>query len=218
MTAQVQVIHPDDHVWTLTRRFAPWKRVVQPMNIASGEYDRYRAVRTDPRRTPSEWRQERREQRKAKDREIRGWEWLYLAPLLLVAGRAGQVLEAVVAGLQLLVWLVLVPFALLEMLAQLLCGLVLGALRLTGAARSRLDVVCRVPGDRIVSLTVLTVRGSGAAGQLATALSGHLWQAQRPFDPYQDPVVVALLARAGTHVVRHDSVWQTVSSPSVPAS
>ncbi|MGI6876091.1 hypothetical protein [Amycolatopsis sp. 3B14] len=218
MTAQVQVIHPDDHVWTLTRRFAPWKRVVQPMNIASGEYDRYRAVRTDPRRTPSEWRQERREQRKAKDREIRGWEWLYLAPLLLVAGLAGQVLEAVVAGLQLLVWLVLVPFALLEMLAQLLCGLVLGALRLTGAARSRLDVVCRVPGDRIVSLTVLTVRGSGATGQLAKALSGHLWQAQRPFDPYRDPVVVALLARAGTHVVRHDSVWQTVSSPSVPAS
>ncbi|AIJ20887.1 hypothetical protein AMETH_0795 [Amycolatopsis methanolica 239] len=69
-------------------------------------------------------------------------------------------LEAVVAGLQLLVWLVLVPFALLEMLAELLCGLVLDALRLTGAARSRLDVVCRVPGDRIVSLTVLTVRGA----------------------------------------------------------
>lgn len=55
------------------------------------------------------------------------------------------------AGLQLLAWLVLVPFALLEMLAELLCGLVLDALRLTGAARSRLDVVCRVPGgpDRL---------------------------------------------------------------------
>ncbi|GHE95713.1 hypothetical protein GCM10017786_30220 [Amycolatopsis deserti] len=219
----MQVNHPDDHVWTLTRRFAPWKRVIQPMNIAEGEYRRYRVAAPDPRRKPSEWRHQRREQRrtareqKLDARKITGWRWLYMGPLLVVAvlavAIAGYVVEAVVTGLQILVWLVLLPFALLEVLAQLVCGLVLGALRLVGAARSRVDVVCRARG-RITSLTVLTVRGSGAAGDLAKALSDHLWKVQRPFDPYRDPVTVALLTRAGTHVVRHDSVW----SPSVPVS
>ncbi|WP_162831121.1 hypothetical protein [Amycolatopsis ruanii] len=215
MTALVQVIHPDNHVWTVTRRFAPWQRVIQPVNIPAGDYKRYRFAPPRPRRTPAEWRHERRDQRKSQhDREIRGWQWLYLAPLPLVAGLAGQALEALVVGLQILVWLVLLPFALLEVIALLVCGLVLGALRLTGLARARVDVVCRAAGERILSLSVLTVRGSGTAGQLAKALSDHLWKVQRPFDPYRDPVTVALLSRAGTHVVRHHSVW----SPSVPAS
>ncbi|MDQ0377423.1 hypothetical protein [Amycolatopsis thermophila] len=225
MTALVQVIHPGDHVWTLKRRFVPWQRVVQPVNIASGEYRPYRAVRTDTRRTPSEWRQERREQRrtaredKLDPRRVSGWRWLYLGPLLLVAilviGAVGQVVEAVVVGAQILVWLVLMPFALLEVLAQWLCGLVLRALRLTGAVRSRVDVVCRVPGDRIVSLTVLAVPGFATAGHLARALTDHLWKVQRPFDPQRDPVAVALLNHAGTQVVRHDSVWTGPSSPTV---
>ncbi|GAB3579381.1 hypothetical protein GCM10027445_47860 [Amycolatopsis endophytica] len=91
----MQVIHLDDHVWTLTRGFAPWKSLVQPMNIAPGEYHRYRALPADPRRTTAEWRKERREQRKTgrQDRGTSGWHWLCLAPLLLVVGLAGQIVK-----------------------------------------------------------------------------------------------------------------------------
>ncbi|GAB3579384.1 hypothetical protein GCM10027445_47870 [Amycolatopsis endophytica] len=69
----------------------------------------------------------------------------------------------------------LVPFALLEMLAQVLCGLVMSVLRLIGVVRGRVDVVCRVPGEKIVPQPVLAVPGSGAAGHLSPRRCRTTW-------------------------------------------
>lgn len=198
--------------WTVHRRTTPWQRLIQPANLAVFDYSRYRVAparenvfdRSKRRRAA---RQERQEAKQRK-REVHGWQWLYLAPLLIVAvlvvGFAGQVVEAVVYLGVLLLWAVLMPFYLAELLVRTLLGAGLWLARLTGLARTRVDLVGQAGG--IKSLTKVLVPGWGNAGHLVQALADQRRTAATPFDP-RDPAVWALLGGARAEVVEHASVW-----------
>ncbi|NKQ57945.1 hypothetical protein HFP15_34300 [Amycolatopsis sp. K13G38] len=125
--------------------------MVQPLNIAAGEYVRYR-VRPPPeeRVTAKERRQQRKQRRDARfgDRELKGWQWLLFPVLLagaLVVGFVGEAVEALVALLRLVVWLVLLPFWFAELLARGAMGVPLWLARVTGLAGERRRAVRCLP-------------------------------------------------------------------------
>ncbi|TVT42422.1 hypothetical protein FNH05_22315 [Amycolatopsis rhizosphaerae] len=209
--------------WSIRRKFTPWHRVFQPVNLASGTYLRYRVEQpSEKQRNALANAKQRREKRKAEresrrdEREISGWQWLYLLPLLLVAafavGAVGQAVEAFVYLVQFLIWLVVLPFYLVELLLRFVVGGVLWLARATGLARTRIDVVGG--GERIASLTRILVPGYGNAGHLVRALGETRSKASWPFDPVREPEVARLLAGARAEVVEHTG-WQTEPSPVV---
>jgi hypothetical protein len=182
--------------WTVARRWSPWRRVVQPINIPFRGYLRYGVTVPVPR-GPSRW--ERRGRKTVSSESFLGAVAEFAGEI--ARGLAGLVwLVAVVVG-----WLVLLPCAVVEFCAQVVAGVVLWLLRLTRCVRSRVDVVSHYPrGGAISSLTVLTVSGFGEAGRLARAVAEEREAARTPFDPHR-PEFAALREKFGARVERHES-------------
>ncbi|HVV14179.1 hypothetical protein [Amycolatopsis sp.] len=207
--------------WSVRRRWTPWHRLVQPFNIASGGYSRYRvgpetANLLDRAKTRRSGRKQERET-KREERKITGWHWLYMAPVLvvtvLVVGFAAQVLEALIYLVAVVIWLVLLPFYFVELLARFLAGIVLWLARVVGMARSRVDVVGGL--GQVKSLTKTLVPGYGSAGHLVRALTDQRRTSSVPFDP-RDPSVGTRLTGARAEVTEHASVWATPSPMVTP--
>ncbi|KAA9153697.1 hypothetical protein FPZ12_033830 [Amycolatopsis acidicola] len=206
--------------WQAYRRMTPWHRLVQPANLAQLEYSRYRVAPKRPSviEQSKRRRAERQERQEAKreQRKITGWHWLYMGPALvvgvLVIGLAAQALEAVVYFLVFLAWLVLMPFYLVELVARTVVGAGLWLARLTGLARSRVDVVGGL--GQVQSLTKVLVPGFGNAGHLVRAVVDQRRTSAVPFDP-RDPAVGRLLGAARAEVTEHASVW-SAPAPVMP--
>lgn len=201
--------------WELSRRLSPWRRIIQPINLAFGRYRRYQVVPIGGvEETPRQRKRRERAGRAAERREIRegmmdrgGW-WLLAWPALAlwqlitgffstVAYRSGQWFRVISA-------VVLLPFALVELIAQLLAGGVLLLARVTGMARSRVDVLAHPEHfEAVHSLTVLSVAGFGAAGKLVEALQQHLTRTNQPFEPAKDQYLAGMLAHFGARVEQH---------------
>ncbi|MGX1808251.1 hypothetical protein ACWIGI_21235 [Nocardia sp. NPDC055321] len=201
--------------WYLRRRFAPWRRVVQPYNIGfENTYFRYEVPAAAPTPIDAEQgpqpsqrtvrRERRRAEREAKLTGISGWEWLWKLPLVLVLLLVMIVLGQVLEVLLLLLWFVLFAVSLVEMAAQVIVGVPLLVARVLGLAASRVDVF-REQGNHLTSLTVLRVSGHRRAGKLRNALVEHRRTAATPFDPVQDPHIAMLLRQYDAEVVSHDS-------------
>ncbi|MEY7971301.1 hypothetical protein AB8O38_04790 [Saccharomonospora xinjiangensis] len=182
--------------WTVTRRLSPWRRVVQPINIPIRNYARYRVTPLVPEKPSG--RPRRKKNRTGEDSLLRSL-------VELVAELVMELVGLVWFFAVVVAWLVLLPFAFVELSAQVIVGAVLWLLRVSGVARSRVDVVARYRRTvNISSLTVLTTSGFGAAGRLAQALAEERRNATAPFDPHRGDVA-AILARFGGRVERHDT-------------
>ncbi|MEV6427388.1 hypothetical protein [Nocardia sp. NPDC051463] len=219
----MRVTDTGKRAWYLRRRFLPWRRLVQPFNIGmEGTYFRYKVPvgaappsgpRAVQRPTPrAARRQQRRDDREHKLDRVEGWQWLYWFPLLLIVlalvALVGQVLEL----LMFLLFLVLCVCASIELAVQLIVGTILVVPRMLGAVRSRVDVYTE-HGNRLASLTVLSVPGHWQARQLVVASAELRRSANWPFDPVHDPHVVMLLQQYRAEIIHHESLW---SSP-IPA-
>jgi hypothetical protein len=201
--------------WVITRRLSPWRRKVQPVNYAFGRYHRFRVVplggvEESPRARAKRVRVRRRDDRRRRllAMEDRGGLWLLLYPGLLVV-------NTVITGFTRMFWeirtkgkfligILLLPFAFVELLAQLIAGGALLLARVTGMARSRVDVLAE---DKEIadlhSLTVLTLPGFSAAGGLVSALAQQRAKATRPFDPRHDPELGNMFAHFQVRVEEH---------------
>jgi hypothetical protein len=201
--------------WVITRRLSPWRRKVQPVNYAFGRYHRFRVVplggvEESPRVSAKRDRAQRRDDRRRRllDMEDRGGLWLLLYPALLlvntvITGFTRMFWEIRTKG-KFLIAVLLLPFAFVELLAQLIAGGALLLARVTGMARSRVDVLAE---DKEIadlhSLTVLTLPGFSAAGELVSALAQQRTKATRPFDPRQDPELGNMFAQIQVRVDEH---------------
>ncbi|WP_344425641.1 hypothetical protein [Amycolatopsis minnesotensis] len=201
--------------WELSRRLSPWRRVIQPINLAFGRYRRYQVVPIGgAEETPRERARRERAIRASERREIRegmmdrgGW-WLLAWPALalwqLIAGFCSTVADRASQWFRVVSAVVLLPFALVELIAQLLAGGVLLLARAIGMARSRVDVLAHPQHfEAVHSLTVLSVAGFGAAGKLVEALRQHLARTNQPFEPAKDQYLAGMLAHFGATVEQH---------------
>lgn len=207
--------------WRVTRRFVPWMRVIQPFNTIEFDYRR-RAVthrgtaRDDNPRVKRKARREQRQQQAA-NKPSGCLSWLWRAPVLLLWLAVAYVVEAVVGFLQFIVWLILFPLWVVEQAIALLVGAGLWLARVTGIARSRVDVIgWWGHGAKMNSLTVILVRGRGAAHQLVRTIAAERETSHGPFDPARDPAAGRILAEAGAEVSQHDSIWLASVNPMAP--
>ncbi len=183
----MKVNDPGGRKWEINRRFAPWRRWVQPFAQLRGGYRHYKIT--------ADWT-------------------LYLKDLpddpqdepgnKVAAGLLGLVvvLQALAEfPVYLLLGLCLVPFLLLEMLCQGVAGSVSRAVRRFRKAPERVDVAgWNKDGDGLVSLTILKVHR-----ELADPLVAELHELFRDsvmFDP-GNPEVREVLTRFGVRVDKH---------------
>ncbi|WP_409496930.1 hypothetical protein [Amycolatopsis sp. cmx-11-12] len=183
----MKVIDPEGREWEINRRFAPWRRWVQPFAALKGGYRHYKIT--------ADWT-------------------LYLKDLPddredVPVNKVATGLFGVVVVLQalaefpiyLLLGIALVPIRLLEMLCQGVAGSVAQAVRWFRKAPERVDVAgWNKDRTGLVSLAILKVHGD-LAEPLATELRG-LFRDRIMFDP-GDPVVREMLTRFGARVERH---------------
>jgi len=189
----MKVIDSKGRKWEINRRFAPWRRWVQPFAALTGGYRHYKVT--------ADWT-------------------LYLKDLPIgregredstesTAAKAATGLLAVVVLLQalvefpvyLLLGIALVPVMVLEMLGQGVAGAVARAVRWFRKAPERVDVAgWNRDKDGLVSLTILKVHGK-LAGPLTTELR-DLFRDRVMFDP-GDPEVHEMLTRFGVRVEKH---------------
>ncbi|OXM54758.1 hypothetical protein [Amycolatopsis alba] len=187
----MKVIDSDGRKWEIIRRFAPWRRWVQPFALLRGGYRHYKIT--------ADWTLYLKDlPNEPKDTPLGG-------PVEKVAlGLLGVLLflEAAVEFLcYLLLGLVLVPFRLLELLCQGIAGSVAQAVRWFRNAPERVDVAgWNKDGTGLVSLAILKVHRE-LADPLAAELRG-LFRDRVMFDP-GDPVVREALTRFGARVERH---------------
>lgn len=190
----MKVIDPEGREWEINRRFAPWRRWVQPFAALKGGYRHYKIT--------ADWTLYLKDL--PNDRED-GREGTEDGPLDKVATGLFGVLVALQALVEfpiyLLLGLVLMPIRLLEMLCQGVAGSVARAVRWFRKAPERVDVVgWNKDRTGLVSLAILKVNAD-LAEPLATELRG-LFRDRIMFDP-GDPVVHAMLTRFGARVERH---------------
>lgn len=186
--------------WEIDRRFAPWRRWIQPFAWLTGRYRRYRLAPAWEFMHGQEWLVSPKKPKK-QDEKMSGWE-IALSAVLVVQG----IPELVV---YLLVAIVLVPFMLLEMLCQGVAGLVSEAVRVFRKAPVRIDAIGWHKQDgKLASITILKVPGS-LAETLQRELVGLVrWRSM--VDP-GDPPVRELLERTGTRVERHRTLLRRPS-------
>jgi hypothetical protein len=190
----MKVIDPEGRQWEIIRRFAPWRRWVQPFALLKGGYRHYKVTAdwtlylNDLPNNPKDSRAG--DENGPVEKAVYG--------LLGVVGLA----EGLVEGLfYLLFGLVLLPVRLLEMLAQVVVGTVAQAVRRFRKAPERVDVAgWNKDRNGLVSLAILKVHGD-LAGPLVAEL-GSLFRDRVRFDP-GDPVVHDMLTRFGARVERH---------------
>jgi hypothetical protein len=117
---------------------------------------------------------------------------------------SGSYLDAegalVVALFGLVLAVVLLPLTLLELLAQVVGGAVLAALRASGWVRYRVDVL-GYEGDYLQSKTVLLVRGGRRARRLVDTVTDERRGAEHAYRPGGLP--------EGVEVREHRSMWQS---------
>ncbi|AGM07851.1 hypothetical protein [Amycolatopsis keratiniphila] len=196
----MKVFDPEGREWAVDRRFAPWRRWVQPFAGLAGGYRHYKL-------TP-DWGLYLDDEPKARDEaEDNG-------PLDKVAtGAFGLLvfLEALVhVPIYLLLGLFLMPFLVLESLCQGVAGLVAMGVRRFRRAPVRVDVLAwHKKQSGLASLTILRVHDD-LAGPLIIEL-GALVRDRVMFDP-GDPAVHETLTRFGARVERHRTLlrWRAV--------
>jgi hypothetical protein len=164
--------------WTVTRRFLPWRRVIEPFAFATF---RYRRRTLTPPRTVKH----------GGGKKSRG-EVIFEMVLTPILSPHLILFWAFIA----LVLVVLLPLAGLELLVQLVVGGVLAAARALGWARYRVDIIARTGRD-LHSETVLLMRDG--ARELVEAIRAERQGAERSFRPELDDRI---------EVRVHRSVWQ----------
>ncbi|KZB79434.1 hypothetical protein [Amycolatopsis regifaucium] len=190
----MKVIDPEGRQWEIIRRFAPWRRWVQPFALLKGGYRHYK-ITADWTLYLKDLPNDRKDGHKGdEDGPVEKAVYGLLGGVLL--------LEGLVEGLfYLLFGLVLVPVRLLEMLGQIVAGSVAQAVRWFRKAPERVDVAgWNKDRTGLVSLAILKVHRD-LADPLVVELHG-LFRDRVMFDP-GDPVVREVLTRFGARVVRH---------------
>ncbi|MFD5094946.1 hypothetical protein ACFWMR_30395 [Amycolatopsis thailandensis] len=190
----MKVFDPEGREWTIDRRFAPWRRWVQPFALFKGGYRRYRLA-------PDWWldfddaSEVRAVEAERRDDGALAKVATGLFGLLVVAEALVQLPVYVLLGLLLL------PFLLLELLGQGIAGSVAMAVRRFRRAPGRVDVAgWHRKQNGLASLTILKVHDDLAV-PLVTELRGLLRE-RVMFDP-GDPDVREVLTRFGVRVERH---------------
>jgi hypothetical protein len=179
------VVDRDDVEWSVRRTFAPWRRVVQPVNIFR---DRYRGREVELPLRPTVRRARRPVVRRdvTVERNVRTAGRIMSLPTRLLS-RAGMAI-------------LLVPGVAIELVAQGLLGGALFVLKSLRLARHRVEVVAHT-GHRTHSRTVLLVRGRRAdADRLIDDLAAERDGAATPYRPKKLPAHVTVRS--------HDSAWQ----------
>ncbi|AUI58080.1 hypothetical protein [Amycolatopsis sp. BJA-103] len=184
----MKVIDPEGRQWEIIRRFAPWRRWVQPFAFLKGGYRHYKIT--------ADWT-------------------LYLKDLPNDDPEDGPVNKAAVGLLGVLVFLealveipfyllfglLLVPVRWLEMLAQGVAGSVAQTVRWFRKAPERVDVAgWNKDRTGLVSLAILKVHRD-LADPLTTELRA-LFRDRIMFDP-GDPAVREVLDRFDVRVEKH---------------
>jgi hypothetical protein len=176
--ARHSVLDAKGREWTVTRRFLPWRRVIEPVALATFRYRR--RTLTTPRPV-----------KHGGGKRSRG-EVIFEAVLTPILSPHLILFWIFIA----LVLVVLLPLAGLELLAQLAVGGVLAAARALGWARYRVDVVGHTGRD-LHSETVLLLRDG--ARELVDAIRAERQTSERSYRPDPDDRV---------EVRVHRSVWQ----------
>jgi len=177
--ARHSVVDAKGREWTVTRRFLPWRRVIEPFALATFRYRRRRL--TQPPRPVKHGGG-----KKSCGEVI--FE-MVLTPILSPHLIFFWIFIA-------LVLVVLLPLAAVELLAQLAVGGVLAPARALGWARHRVDVTARTGRD-LHSETVLLLRDG--ARELVDAIRAERQGAEWSYRPEPDDRV---------EVRVHRSVWQ----------
>ncbi|MEV7548976.1 hypothetical protein AB0N89_05060 [Amycolatopsis sp. NPDC089917] len=190
----MKVIDPEGREWAVDRRFAPWRRWVQPFAGLTGGYRHYKLT--------ADWRIHLDDGPVARDGEPEAGA---SGPVAKAAMGLVGVLFAVEAlamvPVYLLLGLLLLPCLLLELLCQGVSGSVSMAVRRFRRAPVRVDVLgWHKRQSGLASLTILKVHDD-LAEPLMIELCGLL-RDRVMFDP-GDPAVREALARFGARVERH---------------
>lgn len=165
--------------WTVTRRFLPWRRVIEPVALATFRYRRRRLA------------QPPRPVKHGGGKKSRG-EVIFEMVLTPILSPHLILFWIFIA----LVLVVLLPLAGVELLAQLVVGGVLAVARALGWARYRVDVIAQTGRD-LHSETVLLLRDG--ARELVDAIRAERQTSERSYRPDPDDRV---------EVRVHRSVWQ----------
>ncbi|MEU3623111.1 hypothetical protein BS329_32080 [Amycolatopsis coloradensis] len=190
----MKVIDPEGREWEINRRFAPWRRWVQPFAILKGGYRHYE-ITADWTLYLKDLPNDREDSREGAE------EGLVDKVATGLFGVAAALQALVEVPFSLLFGLALMPIRLLEMLCQGVAGSVAQAVRWFRKAPERVDVVgWNKDRTGLVSLAILKVHGD-LAEPLATELRG-LFRDRIMFDP-GDPAVRGVLIRFGVRVERH---------------
>ena len=177
--ARHAVLDAKGREWTVTRRFLPWRRKVEPLALATLQYRRHRLA------------QPPRPVKHGGGKRSRGdviFETVLtpiLSPHLIFVG--------IFIALALVV---LLPLAAVELLVQLVVGGGLAAARVLGWARYRVDVVAQTGRD-LHSETVLLLRDG--ARELVDTIREERQGAEHSYRPDIDDRI---------EVRVHRSVWQ----------
>ncbi|GAB3726019.1 hypothetical protein GCM10027598_44370 [Amycolatopsis oliviviridis] len=187
----MKVIDPEGRKWEIIRRFAPWRRWVQPFALLRGGYRHYKIT--------ADWTLYLKDlPNDPVDRPSGGPAEKVAVGILGVVFALQSLVEF---PIYLLLGLVLVPFRLLELLCQGIAGSVARAVRWFRNAPERVDVAgWNKDGTGLVSLAILKVHRE-LADPLAVELRG-LFRDRVMFDP-GDPDVREVLTRFGARVERH---------------
>ncbi|WP_410655053.1 hypothetical protein [Amycolatopsis sp. lyj-112] len=189
----MKVNDPEGRQWEIDRRFAPWRRRVQPFAVFAGGYRHYR-LKPDLSFL---------DEAEPKSDEPPGKLATVLMVLLFLYGLPEIVMYVFMA-------ILLIPVRLLEMLCQGLAGLVSQAVRRFRKAPSRVDVLgWQKEQNGLASLTILKVP-DGLVAPLVAELGGLL-RGRTAFDP-GEPAVREVLTRMGARVERH----RTLLRPKAP--
>ncbi|MBB5857304.1 hypothetical protein ACFQ05_30850 [Amycolatopsis umgeniensis] len=187
----MKVIDPEGRKWEIIRRFAPWRRWVQPFAVLNRGYQHYKIT--------ADWTLYLKDLPNEPVDEPMDGPGDKVAVGLLAAF---AFLEALVEiPFRLLFGLVLVPVRWLEMLVQGVAGSVAQAVRWFRKAPERVDVVgWNKDRTGLVSLAILKVHRD-LADPLAAELHA-LFRDRIMFDP-GDPAVHEVLTRFGVRVEKH---------------
>jgi len=169
--------------WDVSRRFAPWRRLAQPLRLLRWRYRRPWVVGEEPVPMPAP------ESDKA-DAGI--WVAAVIAFVLALPELVVMLLLTPLAALA------LVPVAAAETVAQAVVGTFLLVPRLLGLARYRVEVIGH-DRHRVHCRTVLLVRGRAAADHAVLVIAGTLTAGRRAFAPGRAP--------DGVTVRSHRTVW-----------
>ncbi|WP_037306346.1 hypothetical protein [Amycolatopsis orientalis] len=189
----MKVIDPEGRGWVVDRRFAPWRRWVQPFAGLTGGYRHYELT--------AYWKLESGD-------GVEGHEDTPVDKVLVGTVGVLVALEALVKfPVYLLLGIFLLPFLLLEMAGQAVAGSVARLVRWFRNAPARVDVAgWHKDQSGLVSLTILRVHDD-----LAKPLTIELCALLRErvmFDP-GEPAVREALTRFGARVESHRTLlWR----------